>query len=138
MLPYVACLTRSQDRDSAGTARRAGGRNNEAAAPTKQRRLVPPIPGDILIRLIVVTVVVVVVVAMKVSVTGWNVFTIKKNVKIARYTSMTAVAADAETTDAAVPRAAAHVVLVKNGEAIREHCNDEDVGDEAGPCEAVP
>ena len=76
-----------------------------------------PIPGDITIRPIVITVVV--VVAMKVTVTRWKNFTSQKTVKIARYTFMTAVAADADAT-------------------VHEHCNDEDVGDEVGPCEAMP
>ena len=48
----------------------------------------------------------------------------QKNAKIKRYTSMTAVAADFDATDAAAPRAEAHVVLVKNGDAIHEHCHD--------------
>ena len=48
---------------------------------------------------------------------------------------MTAVAANADATTDASPYAAAHVVLVENGGATHEHCNDDDVDGEVVPCE---
>ena len=80
--------------------------------------MVPPILGDMIVRRIVVTIV---VAGMKVSLTRKKIGTTQKNVKTMRYSSMTAVAANATATTAATPYAAAHVVLVRDGEVNHEH-----------------